>query len=239
MNIFSYRPVFRLFDWVSNPTELNAIALLISCFSVAVMIFVVFPIHECAHALSAKLLGDDTAERQGRITLNPFAHIDLLGSLLLLIAPIGWAKPVPVNISRCRKVKPKTAMALTALAGPLSNIFLAYIFVIISKLVIVTTGSVTETIYYLYIAVFLIVELNVFIAVFNLLPVPPLDGSKVLFAYLKPRYVFKIMQYQPIITLVFLLLFLYENSPLRILVSRISIGIINMLDFLSGFISVG
>ena len=108
----------------------SMIEIILTAFSLLVMLFVVFPVHECSHALAAKLLGDDTAERQGRITLNPFAHLDLMGTIGILAFGIGWAKPVPVNPARCRKVSQKAAMAITAAAGPMANFVSSLIFMI-------------------------------------------------------------------------------------------------------------
>lgn len=103
-------PLLEIFSLIfsGNPTQAQIISCVLSVFSVLVIIFVVFPIHECAHGLMAKILGDDTAERQGRLTLNPFAHIDPFGALAMFICRIGWAKPTPVNIRNCTKVKQRT-----------------------------------------------------------------------------------------------------------------------------------
>ena len=103
-------------------------SIILSAFSLLIVLFVCFPVHECAHATVAKWLGDDTAERQGRVTLNPFAHLDILGTIGLILFGIGWAKPVPVQPYRCRKIRSqKAAMALTAAAGPISNILISLI----------------------------------------------------------------------------------------------------------------
>ena len=117
-------PLIELFMLLfsGSVTESQVVSVVLSVFSVLVIIFVVFPIHECAHGLMAKILGDDTAERQGRLTLNPFAHIDVMGAVMMMLFRIGWAKPTPVDIRRCNKVKPRAALALTSLAGPLANI---------------------------------------------------------------------------------------------------------------------
>ena len=230
-------PILLLFDWLFR-NGADAIDVLISFFAVGVMIFVVFPIHECAHGFTAKLLGDDTAERQGRLTLNPFAHIDPLGAFMMLLVPIGWAKPVPVNVSRCHKVKAKSAMALTAAAGPLSNIIMAYIFIIIYKLLPASLYFSNTAMSYLPMAFLMILQLNVYIAVFNLFPIPPLDGSKILFffLFLKTKWMYRIMQYQNIINLVFMVMIFIPDSPVRRMIQFLSDYIIRGLNLLSGFL---
>ena len=139
-------------------------------------------VHEWAHAWTAWRLGDPTAEMQGRLTLNPIAHIDPIGTLLLplLGVPLGWAKPVPVNPARFRKdVKMGTGIFLTAAAGPLSNLCIALLFVFISAALLVWAPQVLANnslvAHFLSVMIFL----NVILAVFNMLPIPPLDGSRV------------------------------------------------------------
>jgi Zn-dependent protease len=244
MDIIRYRPIFQLFDWLAGNT--TAVSVLISFFAAGVMIFMIFPVREYACGMMAKYLGDDTAERQGRLTLNPFAHIDLLGSLMLLFAPFGWSKPMPINPGRCHKVKGKTAMLLTTLAGPAALIIMAYIFLIIHKLIIVNASedfinffmgnSPPSAIIYLSIAVGLIVDICVFIAVLNLLPIPPLAGSRILFFFLKPHQMYKIMEHQRIITIAFFVLLFIPGSPLRWLINELAGLILSLLNILSGFI---
>ncbi|MFI5308662.1 MAG: site-2 protease family protein [Polyangiales bacterium] len=135
-------------------------------------------VHEWAHAWSAFRLGDDTAARQGRLTLNPLSHIDLVGSVLLPLmgVPFGWARPVPVNPARFgRKVSARTGMMITASAGPVSNIVLAVLCVVATGLML-RFSLRNEAVEQLLLIGF---RLNVALALFNLLPIPPLDGSRV------------------------------------------------------------
>lgn len=147
-------------------------------------------IHEWAHAWSAFRLGDDTAAAQGRLTLNPLPHIDFLGTILLpLLSPIpfGWARPVPVNPTRFRRgVSMAGGMALTASAGPISNLILAVAGAVTIGLVYRLAPDASYDASPVMPLLTQLVVLNVSLAVFNLLPVPPLDGSRVV-AWLMPR----------------------------------------------------
>lgn len=146
--------------------------------------------HEWAHAWSASKLGDDTAERMGRLTLNPLAHVDLIGTIALplLGVPFGWAKPVPVDPTRFRRsVKMGTGMALTAAAGPISNLVLATacatIFGVLARFSpdLILPGQGVRRL------LLLMIQLNVTLALFNLIPLPPLDGSRIVDAFVPFR----------------------------------------------------
>ncbi len=213
------------------------IEIILTAFSLLVMLFVVFPVHECSHALAAKLLGDDTAERQGRITLNPFAHLDLMGTIGILAFGIGWAKPVPVNPARCRKVSQKAAMAITAAAGPMANFVSSLIFMIIMKVLIVSysgSDSAPDALYYIIMALRIIIDIDLFNGVFNLLPVPPFDGSRVFFAFLPNKYYFAIMKYEQYIMIALLLLM--WTGILSIPFSFLSNALYSLFDLITKFI---
>ncbi len=212
----------------------NVLNMVLTAFSILVMLFVVFPLHECAHAVTAKWLGDDTAESQGRITLNPFAHLDLLGTIGIVLFRIGWAKPVPVNTARCRKVRSqKAAMAITAAAGPIANILSSLVFMIIEKVLLRTVGS-EGNMYYVILALEMIISIDLYNGVFNLLPIPPFDGSRVFFAFLPTRYYFKIMQYEQYI-MIGLLILMYTGI-LSIPFSMLTNLIYGLLDLMTKFI---
>jgi Zn-dependent protease len=145
-------------------------------------------VHEFAHAWSAWKLGDDTAERAGRLTLNPISHIDLLGTILLplLGIPFGWAKPVPVNPARFRRsVSMGRGMAITASAGPISNVLLATLAAVALGLLFRFAPGLVDDGQPARAMLVSLVTLNVGLALFNLLPVPPLDGSRIV-AWLLP-----------------------------------------------------
>jgi Zn-dependent protease len=159
---------------------------------------VVFPIlllsltvHEFAHAWSARRLGDDTAERAGRYSLNPLVHADPIGSVLLPImgVPFGWAKPVPVNPARFRRgVRMGTGMMWTALAGPVSNMALAVTATVAFALTVRLAPTTFDRHAFLLPLFQTTIGMNIGLAVFNLIPIPPLDGSRVVEAFLPSRW---------------------------------------------------
>ena len=151
-------------------------------FELIIIILIALSIHECAHALTAHWLGDDTAKNQGRMTLNPLKHLDPIGTILFLVIGIGWGKPVPINPSYFKN--PRQGQALVALAGPVSNILLASLLGIFMKF----TGQSS-------LFLNLLIEINIVLAAFNLLPLPPLDGSKILGLILPSQSFYKITEF--------------------------------------------
>ena len=166
--------------------------------------------HELAHGYTAYRLGDTTAKDMGRLTLNPIKHIDVFGILMMVLVGFGWAKPVPVNMKRFRK--PKWFMAITALAGPVSNIIIAVVVFFIYGLAVamfgglsmsgagaIVLGMINRT-----------ATLSIALAVFNILPIPPLDGSKVLFSLLPESSYYKLMRYERF-GMIILILFIWSS----------------------------
>ena len=151
-------------------------------------------LHELSHGYVACRLGDTTAKDAGRLTLNPIKHIDIMGLLMMVVFRFGWAKPVTVNMYRFKN--PKKGMALTALAGPACNFLLAGVFLFLYGLLFYplhTGGTVAETVLQL---IYTTAYLSLSLAVFNLIPIPPLDGSKVLFSLIPDESYFKLMRYE-------------------------------------------
>ncbi len=176
---------------------------LIYAASALFVIFFTLPVHEFAHALAANRLGDNTAKYQGRLTINPMAHIDYIGALMILMVGFGWAKPVPVNSRNFNN--PKGGMALTAFAGPLSNLIMGFIFLLIAQ-AILAFAAFSQTMSYILMFLTFAAEINLSLAVFNLIPIPPLDGSKILAALLPDRIYYKFMQYERYFYIILILL---------------------------------
>lgn len=184
----------------------DIISLIIRISSAAFVVFCTAPIHEFAHAFVAYKLGDHTARLKGRLTINPFAHINWIGALMILLVGFGYADPVPVNIRNVKMKNKKIAMALIALAGPVSNLIMAFVSMLCMFLTLkfmdVNTVMGSALYYFLY----FITSININLAVFNLLPVPPLDGSRILFAVLPTKYYFSVMKYERYISLAIMVL---------------------------------
>ena len=215
-------PLFYLIDFFTGRQPIEMF--IYSLFGVLAFLFICIPVHECAHAFAAKRLGDDTAERRGRLTLNPFAHIDLIGVIMMFVCSIGWAKPTPVDLRRCNKVKMRTANVLVSAAGPLSNLIMAFLFTIIFKvLLVLSIKNVNITLYQIAQIVLYIANLNAFLAVFNLIPVPPFDGYHILASFLPAKALVFFERNAQIINLILMILLVsgYASIPIGWLSDKI------------------
>ena len=206
-------------------------ALIADVLAVLLIIFLVLPFHEWAHAQTAYLLGDKGIKARGRLSFNPLRHIDPIGALLMILIGFGWARPVPVD-SRYFK-NPKVGMAITALMGPVANLVAAIAGLIVCWGVIyIAPYNFLESAFcdflFQFFSFYIIVNIN--LAVFNLIPIPPLDGSKILFAFLPDRAVEFFYKYQMAFFVVLFILISY--GPLSGVLSTISDVIFGLLSAL-------
>lgn len=178
----------------------------------AIVVMTTLPVHEFAHGYVAYRLGDPTPKYQGRLTLNPLAHLDFFGTIMLMFTGFGFAKPVPVNTFNFKNRK--RDMALVAFAGPVANVLLALVVIMVYKLILCAQIFITGTVAnYGIFAIFTdilyqIAYVSTALAVFNLIPIPPLDGSRIALIFLPEKTYFKIMQYEQYIFIaLFVLLF--------------------------------
>lgn len=191
-------------------------------------IFISLSVHEAAHGFAAYKLGDPTAHNLGRLTLNPIKHINPIGFVCMMLFGVGWANPVPVNARNFKN--PRRDMAITAAAGPLSNLLLSAIFTLLLRLVMIPLQNMADGQYYLFSngtyylaegiasdAVFILLSvlaiifylgiiLNLSLMIFNLIPLPPLDGSRIAYIFMPPKLYFNIMKYEQYIMWGFLIL---------------------------------
>jgi Zn-dependent protease len=210
-----------LFESLSKPIGEHAVLglTLAGLIARAITLIIAFTIHECAHAWTANRLGDSTARYMGRLTLNPRPHIDPLGMILGIIYGIGWAKPTPVNPYRLR-YGPVAGMALVSLAGPLSNLGMALLFAAIWRLaapvlsVFGANGKLIPTpVDLLYTLVFL----NLLLLIFNLIPIPPLDGFSVLSALVPRTWAYQLQRIEPYGPMILLGVFVLSYLGLPVL----------------------
>ena len=160
-------------------------------------VLIALVVHECAHGYTAYRLGDPTAKLLGRLTLNPLRHLDPIGTLCMIFFRFGWARPVPINARYFKK--PRRDIALTAIAGPLANILLSFIgcffFFLVSRMTFTSYNLFYDFCYYLAIFLYLFHIINLNLALFNLIPLPPLDGARILSYFLSPRANYALYKY--------------------------------------------
>ena len=195
----------------------------------AIMVLLILPFHEFAHAFVAHLCGDDTAKWHGRMTLNPFVHLDPFGTVMLVLCGFGYAKPVPVVSRNFRHFK--RDMILVALAGPLSNLLMAVLAVGLFCLS-VPLYSINPPLFVALklVLIDIIMSINVTLAVFNLLPIPPLDGSRLWSTLLPGRWAYNLERYSQYITwgIFALLLTGVLDGPLSFLTGLVETGIFKL-----------
>ena len=209
-------------------------------------VIVALVFHELAHGFIAYRLGDPTAKNMGRLTLNPLKHLDPIGTISMVFFKFGWARPVPID-SRYFK-KPRRDIALTALAGPMANLLLALIGAFIYSLSLIFLSKLTfesaNFLYYVCLAYATLIEtfvwLNIALAIFNLIPLPPLDGSRILLIWLPYRIYAKILRYEREIAALFLVILLLDSRVfsglfsygLSFLVNLVYNGMMSLFSFL-------
>lgn len=194
-------------------------------------VLIALTFHEFAHGYMAYKLGDPSAKNFGRLTLNPLKHLDPIGTICMIFFHFGWAKPVPIN-SRYFK-KPRRDMALTAAAGPIMNFILAFFGVLVCRIltkIFVAFPAQSDFVYYIQYAALTLFSyfhmLNLSLGVFNLIPIPPLDGSRIFYIFLPQKWYFGVMKYEKYIQLALLVLLWTGllSRPLSAAVSWISGG---------------
>lgn len=222
-----------LISYIQNPSELLALLLTLP----GVIIAITF--HEFAHAFAADKLGDDTPRNQGRLTLNPLAHIDPFGFLMLIFVHFGWGKPVEINPRNFKRNRSMSAQeAIVALAGPLMNLILAIVLTIILFAIVTFAPSfvLTTVGYLILIALRMAISVNIGLGVFNLVPLPPLDGSKILMHFLPYNAKNWFINNQQLFYVIFLVLWVtnlvsYIISPV---INGVSTGIYWLVSSLFG-----
>ncbi len=219
--------------YLATPGALLALVLSIP----GILIAITF--HEYAHAWAADKLGDDTPRRQGRLTLNPFKHLDPIGAILLLTAGFGWGKPVEINSNNFnRTVSIKKGNALVSLAGPAMNFILAIVFSIIYGLlnafgrgfVFTTVGDVLNSV------IIYTISINVGLGVFNLIPLPPLDGSKIILAFLPSKARAWYMNHEYILYIIFIAIWVTPVAGLIISpgIKFVNTGLMKLINWIIG-----
>ncbi len=228
--------LFILSNVVSLLTDTNALLSLLLTLP-AVLIAITF--HEFAHAFAADKLGDDTPRRQGRLNLNPFSHLDLFGSIMLVFAGFGWGKPVEINPRNFnRNVKMTIGEMIVAAVGPIMNIVLAFIFAIIYFAIakFAPTFGMTSVGAIVMLLIQICISINVGLGIFNLIPLPPLDGSKIIMGFLPYNVRNWFERYYHIFYIAFIAIWVTGIAGLIIspIIDLVSSGIIHLVAMIFG-----
>ena len=220
--------LFNLLGGFSSKTDF--IVSLITLLLRIPAVLLALSLHESAHGYIANKMGDPTAKNLGRITINPAKHLDPIGTISMLLFGIGWAKPVPVNMYRFKN--PKRGMAITALAGPVSNVLITFVFLLLYGVLFAPLHGSDVGGYFLEM-IELTAYMSLGLAVFNLIPLPPLDGSKVLFALMSDESYYKLMRYERYGGLVLMVLMMTGvlGKPVSTVVSAIYSNLIPVAQF--------
>ena len=211
---------------------LDLMSVIASILASLLVIFVMLPFHEFAHATVAGWFGDKTAKMLGRQTLNPLKHIDYVGAFLLLLVGFGWAKPVPVNLDH--RKNPKGAMA-----GPLANLLAGIVGGLLINLVLeidptavlfLLGGKSVGILSYIVLFLYYFMAINISLAVFNLIPIPPLDGSKILMAFLPNKICYQIQRNEAMISMILMIAIAFGafSGPLSVAQRWLTSGILNL-----------
>ena len=222
-----------LLQFLQQRESMSPLDLLFMMLAYAVVLLLCLPVHEFAHGLVAHWCGDDTAKWHGRLTLNPFKHLDTMGTILILVAGFGYAKPVPVNSRNFRHYK--RDMILVALAGPASNFLMATIAMVVYRLTPLFAGSHFGVYLQVCFLLEIIISVNITLMVFNLLPIPPLDGSRLWSSLLPGRWAYALEQYSRYITMGLMVLIFVGALDLPLYWMRS--GVYTVLNLLTGWIS--
>ena len=188
----------------------NMMLIIASIFASIFLVFCVIPLHEYAHAWVAYKMGDNTAKLRGQLTLNPLAHIDPIGAIMIVLIGFGWGKPCPIDERNFKN--PRKGIAFTALAGPVSNLLLGFILIFFSVAFVALFPAFSSTVLgvAIYNFFYISAEISIFLAVLNLLPLPPLDGFRVLSVFLSDKAYYTVMANQSIISIIVIVL-LFSN----------------------------
>ena len=218
-----------IFSYLNDPA-----ALLLMIGIRLLVVLTILPVHEFAHAWAAKKMGDNTAQMMGRLTINPFAHLDIYGAVFLILFGFGWAKPVPINPRNFKNYK--KGVLITSAAGPLSNLICSAAAILVYRVILnipFAEGSgILDAIIYIMLALYYFASINISLAVFNLIPIPPLDGSKIIGSVLPAKANIFMYNYQKYIYIGFLVLLFTGlfNRPMSWLVD-LFYNLINLLFF--------